>query len=475
MMFSTPSSEGFVLENKKRQIWFSAAGLALVGFALFFPTLRHDFVYDDKWMITRNPSIQSLQSPQKFFVDPQTVGAPESGLHKDIYRPLATLTFALNAKVTGLKPGPFHAVNILLHVANALLFQALLLRWFTPMGALAGALLFLVHPLQVESVAWAAQRSILLCTFFVLACLVFRRKFEKEIPRTIFTALLFLAALFSKETTFALPILLFLEGKISKQNERFSVGVTTAVAAGFFAARGAILGQVGQSVAVQTSPAQSLLEGVSALSHYARTLFWPNNLNVSYGWPDSITLFSGRAIAGVVILALLFVAAIYCWRRRPLVSWGIAWFLLFWLPHAGIFPLVTYAADRFMYLPLAGLGVLFAGGVDRINKKAGALIIPLLLILCSAQRIKDWRNDETLWASSIRENPSNAFAQACLAQTYRFKGESDLAEKHYEAALQNQPSKGLARSVLFALIDLAQQRGDLEKQRFWEKKIQTTM
>ena len=136
---------------------------------LYAPTVRAGFVYDDLWYLARNPSVRSLHIVS-FFTDPRTSAAPESGLSGDVYRPLGTLAFALVFKGWKLWAWPTHLLEIFLHLFNGFLFWRILKMLLKDgASALFGTFVFLLHPVQVQSVAWISQLSGLVGTAGFLA------------------------------------------------------------------------------------------------------------------------------------------------------------------------------------------------------------------------------------------------------------------------------------------------------------------
>jgi hypothetical protein len=182
--------------------WLPAALVALLAAAVFAHTLPFDFVYDDVPVILRNEHLHSLAAWREILAGPWW----SSGL----YRPLTSLTFAINWAMGGGSPWPFHLTNVLAHAAASVLVLLLAKRLLPPAAALAAALLFAVHPVHVEAVANLVGRAEVLATLFtVAAALLYLEWGERPTPlRGAGVLLLVLLGLGSKESAFAAPALL---------------------------------------------------------------------------------------------------------------------------------------------------------------------------------------------------------------------------------------------------------------------------
>ena len=141
-----------------------------------------------------------------------------------------------------------------------------------------------------------------------------------------------------------------------------------------------------------------------ALSHYIRTSFGlSGQLNVSYRIPESAGLSDFGVWLGMFFLCGLIFSVVFFRARNRLLFFGIALFLAFWLPHSGVLPLVTFAADRFMYLPMLGVACVVAAALARFPRlNVSALVVLVVLFCLAVHRTADWRDDKTLWAASVK-------------------------------------------------------------------------
>jgi hypothetical protein len=177
----------------------------LAGAILYGRTLQYDFVYDDEWRIVHNPAICSLASPSRFFLDP-TTQASAPGLQFDSHRPLVTLSFAMDYAIWGLRPAGWRMENIVFHAANATLtaLLSILILGVSWPAALLSGLLFLVHPVQTESVVWVVERTNVMGLFFLLTALWC---WEKKKP--VWSAITLFLSLMTREIGVSFPLIVF--------------------------------------------------------------------------------------------------------------------------------------------------------------------------------------------------------------------------------------------------------------------------
>ncbi len=459
---------------KNTSPWIFPLVLMGVPFLLFVPSLSYPFLYDDNWTLIRNSSLEKIFPIMRFFLDGNTAALPASGIPKDVYRPLATLSFAINRAVSGLNPISFRSINIGLHIFNGFLLWFFLKRWVSPLAALGGALVFLLHPVQVESVVWITQRSNLICALGVLLALNLWATSPSPLHLGM-CGLAFIIGLLGKETgamfLFVAIIYSWLKGKPWKKESL----VFSLILVFYFLLRSRALGHFQQEIIREANLKNQFYEALSALWHYGQTLVWPTTLNVSYRWPSSENF---PALPFFVDGSFFVLGGIFIgknWTQKPLACLGILTFFIFLIPHSGIVPLVTYAADRFLYLPLVGVAMVVASFIQTSRQPKHFFIFLVLLFGLSFIRVQDWRSEETLWRASLREDPQNAFAHACLAQELSRKQEYGEAKKEYLLSLGNRPSVQLARLVMTALVRLYEESGDDAAARQWREKLNQTI
>ncbi len=485
-----------LLRNERAATLLAGAVLLAAVFLVFGRGLPYDFVYDDRWTVVQNPALRHLRPLGRFFSQADTAAHPESGMARDIYRPLPTLTFAADLRLWSLRPWAFRLENLLLHGLNAFLVLLLLRRMgLSPPAAALGAGVFLAHPAQAESVVWVTQRSNLLCLAGMLLALLGLGEGAPRRGKTARAAgvLAFAAALLSKETAVVFPGLLLLwdarqdgGGLLKKdfwKKKAPLYGLLAALVLAYLALRYGALGRWAQRDFRAGGWLGNLLVGALSWWEYVKIVLRPVDLTVSHRQYVDVPWQSPWPWVGLALFAAQAWLAARLWRRRAtLPAYALAWPLLTLLPVLGVVPAVTFVAERFLYAPLAGVGLLAGWTWDRVptwsgrrrNGTAlwrGTLCLWLLLLATGAfRRTGVWKNEVTLWESAVAQDPQNAFARVCLAQAYAGKKEYGRAEEEYRAALDRSPSLDTAFAALNNLAELRNRQGRPEQSLAWSEK-----
>jgi tetratricopeptide (TPR) repeat protein len=404
---------------------FGAALLAYSG------NLGNGFVYDDRFVIEKNPLVQSLDWPGLL-----TTSYWGEIVDAGLYRPLTLLSFGVNRALGGSAFG-FHLANDLLHGVAAVLalFVARTLG-LSSAGALAAAFLFALHPVQSEAVTSLVGRAEILAFSFTLAAfLLFARK-----KSPVLVGASFLCALLSKESAaFALPLFIFY-----RRDGARLLALGGALVAGAVL-RIAVLGGVGiegREIGFLDNPLAHSGLGARVLSapvlllHYVRLVLWPRTLSADYSFdqiPIPTTAADPRVLLGGLLLALLVLAAVLGKRL------GIA-ALAFLLPLAGslhlLFPLGTIFAERLLYLPMLGAALAFGLGIEALSNRRqwlSAVVAVAVLGSCAVRvwtRIPDWRDNETLFRKTVETSPFSA-------RSYFLLGAELLEQKRFSESAES--------------------------------------
>jgi tetratricopeptide (TPR) repeat protein len=470
------------------------AGLTL---AVFWPALHCDFVlYDDPGYFSSNPQVQAGLTGTGVRWAFETTETAN-------WHPITWLSFMLDVELFGKGAFGPHLTNLVLYAADTVLLF-LLLRQFT--GALwrsaAVAALFALHPLHVEPVAWVSDRKDLLSTLFELLCLQaygryaaisnfeFRISKERRESRRWWhygAALGWYAlGLMSKPMLVALPFLLLLldwwplkrSGEWKVKRDEPGSGPAGAAAASAMASAGrravarwgwlalekapflamSIVISAVTYVVHQHDGTLSALKGLSTmdrvtgpLTSYLRYLvmvFWPIGLAVPYlyrlDWPMfGVVLAAGFPVAASVL-------ALWAGRRRPYVPVGWFWFAGMLLPVIGFVPTGAYRimADRYMFLPLAGVLLVVVWGIGEvvertsIPRSATAAALGVLLISCAAlsrRQLGYWRDSGTLFTHTLAVTGDNAMASQQYAGYLMATGQLDEAIRNFRKAIELDP------------------------------------
>ena len=471
-------------------IW---AGLIfLVTLLAYIPAMRAGYIWDDDHYITENSTLRTADGLRRIWLEPKAL--PQ-------YYPLVHTTFWLEYRLWKLHPFGYHLVNVVLHAFNAILLL-LLLRYLRVPGDWLAALIFALHPVQVESVAWITERKNVLSGLFYLSSFLAYLRFYDSTSNSDHTSssthgassegrvhpwlfyslslLLFLCALLSKTVACSLPaaILLVLWWKQDHIRWRdlpplipyFVVGALLGLTTVWLEKH-----HVGAQGAEWTfSFVDRLLIAGRALWFYAFKLIWPHALTFHYPkWQIDAGLWRQYLFplaAGAVIFTLWLV------RRQlgkgPLVA--VLFFAGTLMPALGFFDIYpmrfSFVADHFQYLASMGLIVLIAAGVSTLLKQLGpgrrkvgfALCLAVLLVvgMRSWQQATIYRDPETLYRDTIAKNPTSWIAYNNLGVILETQGHLNEAMAHYIKALEIKPDYAQA---YYGMAEVFARQGKFEE------------
>lgn len=445
-------SENYHFDAEKLTI----ALILLLTFILYSGTLRNDFLvgWDDGEYLT-DPSVSGA--------GPINTAEIFSNFHLGMYQPLSVFSFAINHRISGAVAWPFILTNILLHLINTLLVYRLMMRWmksFIPAGIVA--LLFAIHPMHVEAVAWISTRSSGLYSLFFLAGLLMWDKYLDEGFRTrhyLFALLFALLALFSKSMAATFPLILFLMDfmKERKFNQKiiseklpflaFSVifGIVAIKAAASFG-HITVMDQ-------EYSLLQRFFLVVYGISFYIIKLLVPVNLSAIYAFPETVNGNLPNYIYTSAIIPVIVATGIwFAGKSRKEFIFGSLFFIfsismvlpLFWSR-------IFISADRYTYLPYIGLFMIVAGIINRIydsrasldksnRQMLGFASVLAVIMLCFAtyNRTKTWKNTPSLLSDVIEKRRSDtdmAHGYFYLANYYDAANKTEEAMKYYDLSI----------------------------------------
>ena len=370
--------------------WLAPALVLLTTLVVYARTLGFQFVFDDTMFILSNPFVHSASNIPRFFTEPVWSGIVIA--QKNYYRPVFLLWVLANYSVFGTHAAAWHGTALLLHCLNTFLVYLVALRLVRePLAAGVGTALFALHPVQAETVSWICCTNDLLASFFVLVSLLsYLRARESSGGRSVacwvVSAVSYAAGALSKEPAIALPILFVLHEWSGRPASRSSEESTVAfrfsanlAMASYFAvavayslfrriALGSFLGSVqppiGHSTEVLTIP--------SVLVTYLGHLFWPVNLSPFYDVAYQTAVSASGVLLPVLLLVILAAFPVWAAVRSASARFAVAWSVLFWAPalHIAAFPRGELVHDRFLYLPMAGIGMLAAMGFASASSPA---------------------------------------------------------------------------------------------------------
>jgi len=449
-----------ITEQPGRSWWrgllFALILAALTVFA-YRPAWNGGFLWDDDVYITNNELLTAPDGLRRIWF---SLDSPSQ------YFPLVYTTFRIEHRIWGLNPAGYHWVNLVLHVANALLVWVVLARLKVPGAWLAGTI-FALHPVQVESVAWITERKNVLMGFFFLLTLLAWIAFvdERTKRRWLFYGLaliLYVLALSAKTTACTLPAALFLilwlrrapidYKRLFQIIPFFLLGVAMGALAMWWERY-----HQGTSHAVFTflSPIERLLVASRAVWFYLSKVFWPSNLTFIYPrWDIAPTHLLDYVwlVAGVIACGALYFLRRYLGRSAEVAA---GFFVATLSPVLGFIMLYTFrytfVADHYQYLACIGPIALASAGLVKLTdtfKNGRALALTAALCLVAVLSTLTWRqavmygNVETLWRTTLARNPACWMAHNNLGIALFEKGQLDEAIRHYRTTLQMQPDFG---------------------------------
>jgi protein O-mannosyl-transferase len=448
--------------------------IALLTCAVYIPAIQGDFIWDDDAFLTHNPLIRASDGLSRFWF---STDPPD-------YFPLTSTTLWLEWRLWGENAMGYHLVNVLLHVLNALLIWAVLKRLSIPGAWLAG-LIFAVHPVNVESVAWITERKNLLpMVFYLLSMLAYLAFDNNRGPRFYgFALCAFFLALLSKTSIIMLPFVLL--GAIWWR--RGTITVTDAARTVPFFGLAAIMGGITVWFQYHNAIAHTVVRDDGFLSRLAIAgqAVWfylykavvPLNLSFIYPrWdtsgPSPIDFLPLLCLAGLM-------AALYLKRRtwgRPFLL-GLGYVVISLFPVLGFFNIYfmkySLVADHWQYTAIIGVIALIVGliahqyktwkGTYRRVAMAAAVVVIGILSVLSWHRAGTLAHSEGLWKDTLRKNPDCWMAYDILGADLAQKGQWEEAIRHFRKALALRPDYPKAHSNLAnVLYDRGQVREAFE-------------
>ncbi|HNY01298.1 MAG TPA: tetratricopeptide repeat protein [Bacteroidales bacterium] len=433
------------------------AGILALTLIVFVPTLKHSFVaFDDPQYVENNPFIRGFTDAN--LKEILTGDANNLGN----YHPITLLSYSLNYAVSGTEPRSYHLFNILLHLANTLLVFFLSHRLFRHTGTGPGhllpaamALLFGIHPLHVESVAWISGRKDLLYTcFYLLSLMGYLRYLEKKLTSGyLLSILFFIFSLLSKGMAVTLPLVLMAVDYLSGRNPFGKRQLLEKVP--FF-----LLSLVFGLVAIVVQHAQGATEivryGLPArfviasygFTQYLLKTLVPYSLCGYYPYPDLHKVTIPTAWFFSVLPFLLFLGAL-AWMlirgKYRMVSAGFLFFLFNVMFVLQLFPVGSAVmADRYTYLSSFGLFLAGSAGlasiVQRYPKRKVLVIILLMayagvLAVVSAHRTAAWHDRFTFWGDVAEQYPRFYPALNNLGEFYENEGDKEKALHYFTESI----------------------------------------
>ena len=446
--------------------------LAVVTLGLYNPVNRHPFVnYDDDRYVINNPHVR-----QGLTAD--TITWALTSTEQANWHPLTWMSHALDCSLFRLNPAGHHLTSILLHVVNVILLF-LLLVWATDrLGpSLFVAALFALHPINVESVAWVAERKNVLCTTFFLLTLWTYGWYARKpgYGRYLAVAGLFVGGLASKPMVITLPfVLLLLDywplGRVRRANgeadktlppSTWSRLVLEKLPLLALSLASAVITMQAQQAggAIRTTNEVSfgarIATAIWAYAMYLWKMIWPARLAPLYPHPGNSLAAWQVLVAGLVLIAVTVLVLKF--RARPYMLVGWLWFLGTLVPVIGLVQVGEAAmADRYAYIPLIGVFAMIAfGAADWAESRQlgfwpaiPAAAVVVALALTTHHQIGYWQSNYDLWSHTLAVTQNNFVAENNLGGALVLQGREEEAHPHFEAAARINPKDPMSHANL---------------------------
>ena len=444
--------------------------IILAGFISYLNVYHNQFLWDDEFLIQDNVFIRSFKNlPQTL----STCSGAGAGRLDNFYRPMQLIAYTFIYSLFGLKPWAFLLLNVLLHIGNACLIFFLIRKIFKKVYPPNGrnflgfltSLLWVVHPIHTEVVTYMSGIADPLLVFFGLGsffCYVnFRQKKQACLRRQahllIFSLILFILALLSKETIIILPGLfiiyeLFFREKRKDISSYQYIIWFVIIALAYFALRLTALNFISTLNLYQNSNIYTehlsvrIFTFLASLLMYYSFLFFPVNLHMERQFPVfSSPLASYVLISLVILIFLAFVIYRNIKQKKFHISFGILWFFIGFIPMSGIIPVNSFLLEHWLYFPSIGfflcLGVLvhyFWQKYARVRKIIIVFltIIVIVLMNLTLKRNQDWKNPIVFYNNILKYNQGTARVHNNLAMAYVDEDDLEKAEKHYLKAIE---------------------------------------
>lgn len=459
---------------------FIVLGVILAGVLTYHNSFSGPFVFDDIPHILENTRIRQLWPPWNLVA------------HSS--RPVVDLSLAVNYTLGGLNPWGYHLFNLVIHILAALSLYGVLRRTFLSerlqptfgraASSLAGviALIWLVHPLQTESVTYTIQRAESLMSLFYLLtlyCVIRSSDASRENLWKISAVASCALGMACKPVMITAPLVALLYDRAFLVKSWRGVGQRRCWVYAGLAASWLLLPLLLANAPTEWKTSAGFeFEGIPPLQYaltesvvilrYLRLAFWPQPLCLDYGWEYQWRTLSaaGGMWLDLMAVVVLLVGTIWAWKRQPSMGFLGAWFFLILAPTSSFIPIADPIAEHRMYLPLAAIVtavvvVVFVLGRRLFGKASGSVlgwvacglvIVPLIVL--TIRRNHDYISDLAIWQDTVAKCPQNPRARCNLGFALVQLHKVPEAEEQFEQALQINPNYADAHSNLgYALIE----------------------
>ena len=462
----------------------AGAVLFLITYVVYCGTLSNLFVHDDIPQVLENPFLRNARDWTRIFTG-SVWSFRGPAQHDNMYRPLQFAVYWLLYRIKGPNPVVFHLALLLIYAAAVwLVFRLACELLPNSLVAFAAALLWALHPLHVETVAWVSALPDLGVGFFcLLAFLVFVRAERRQAASMgdyVLAAAAFFPALFFKEMALAFPLLVlvywfYFPGTRSWISKLLRWLIIVAPVAVYVVIRIAVLGRFSEAPSLLKPTWRLGGVALGLLGQHAKLFFWPRYLSIF----RSFDLVGSLHSPWPVVVFLILVAALFLRGRQPMLGFLIIWWGVTLLPTLDVRQVNLPVADRFSFLPTVGpclaLAVFALDWLPRrlsLSKTAPAVALGVLMVLWTVQDVRSvprWHDNVTLWDQAYLASPNSALAHMLRGVVLQQRdGKMDEAAREYRLALKlNQASErplvGVATECYVLLGQVANIQGHMQE------------
>ena len=455
-----------------------------VSLLIYATSVTNMFAFDDNNQIVTNSWIRSANHLKEIFT--QNVAGFDRRFTSNYYRPMMYVVFMANYKMFGLQPWSYHIINIIIHSLSAViifLIAAYLIpqrngKWNLP--AMLAGLIFATHPIHTEAVMWISALPDIATTFLCLCSLylyILSKKPFHSTRRYIVSLATFFLALLFKEIAITLPVLIvvydIIYGKIKELPYKKYIPYIILTSIYAILRLNALKAMAPSIRFTDLTVNQYIYNSIVFFAEYLKTTLWPADLNVFHLFIPAKEI--DIKVIFATVITIMFISSLFLFRKYKRVVFCLAIFLIpllpaLYLPALGESPF----AERYLYLPLAGFslmaGIIFNRAMSSGLKKISYILTAIAVafyILAVIQRAPDWKNDLTLFTSSLKYSSGSATVHKYLAQAYYQEKRMEDAIQEYTKAISLDPTDPYSHLNL----GVAYQSGGMVESAIWQYMI----
>lgn len=427
--------------------WWWIAAICFFVYIVFNQVLSFEFLdWDDNLYVLENPIIKNftVEGIKTAFATPQVVGT---------YSPIVLVSWMFDYAFWGLNPKGFHLTNLLIHAANCVFVYVLIRSWTEKKWvAILTSLLFGIHPMHVETVAWITSRKDLLMGFFSLVSILGYQSYQKTNSKLYFVLSLFgfVLAVLSKAVAVVLPVILVLidlfivDRKTGWQiilNKWLFFAVS--LVAGLFAIKGQ--SEAKAFAETQNDILHNVVVAISSLSDYLIAVIFPIKLSALHPFPEMSAAIWLKALVAVMVLVGGFFVA----RKSKLALFGLTFFLVWLLPTLQFKPFgMALFAERYTYVAYIGVFLIVALVAEHFLRKSEKfkLVVSITLVWIGLLSVKtysyasSWRDTSSLWNQVYLTYPHHYFSVFKQGTVALKKGDAEMALERFEESIVLNPN-----------------------------------